>query len=353
MSALKDKLDPSLDLFADVILNPSFPEADFKRLQKQQLAGIQREKVEPSSMALRVFPRLLYGENHAYSTPLTGSGTEESVAKMTPADMKKFHATWFKPNNATLVVVGDITLAEATGKLEKLFKDWKSGEVPTKNVANVAKKTKSSIYLMDRPGSIQSVIYAGNLAPPKANPDEIAIETMNNILGGTFTSRLNMNLREDKHWSYGARSILPAAKGQRPFIAYAPVQTDKTRESVEEIIKELRGIQGSQPITEAELAKSVANQTLKLPGSWETMGRVAGTIGELLRFGLAEDYWETYPKKVMALKTEDLAQAAKKVINPEQLTWVIVGDLQKIEKEIRGLNLGEVHLLDANGAERK
>ncbi|MCI0422199.1 MAG: insulinase family protein, partial [Acidobacteria bacterium] len=192
LSALKANLDASLDIFADVLLNPSFPEADFKRLQKQQLDGIQAEKAQPVQMALRVFPQYLYGKNHAYGNPLTGSGTEATVSKLMRADVERFHQTWFKANNATLVIVGGATLSEMTPKLERLFKDWQKGEVPKKNVSQVAHQAKPVVYLMDRPGSLQSIIFAGHIAPPKANPDEIAIETMNNILGGTFTSRVNM-----------------------------------------------------------------------------------------------------------------------------------------------------------------
>ncbi|HEU0038130.1 MAG TPA: pitrilysin family protein, partial [Verrucomicrobiae bacterium] len=228
LSTLTATLDRALDVYADVILNPSFPETDFKRRQKQLIAAIQQERTEPVSMALRVFPKILYGSSHAYGNPLTGSGTEASIEKMTRADMKKFHDTWFKPNNATLIVVGDTTLGELKPRLEKLFAGWKQGDVPKKNIAEVQPQKKAVVYLIDRPDSLQSVILAGHVAPPKSNPDEIAIETMNTILGGTFTSRVNMNLREDKHWSYGAFTFLWSAQGQRPFIAYAPVQTDKT-----------------------------------------------------------------------------------------------------------------------------
>ncbi|MCX8009617.1 MAG: insulinase family protein, partial [Ignavibacteria bacterium] len=212
LSALKSNLDASLDIYADVILNPSFPKEDFERLQKQLLAGIKREKVTPMQMALRVFPKLLYGENHAYGNPLTGSGTEASISKLTREDLIKFHQTWFKPNNATMVIVGDITLAEITPKLEKLFANWKQGEVPKKNISEVKHKEKSEIYILDRPGSLQSVILAGHIAPPSNNPDEIALQTMNTILGGSFTSRVNMNLREDKHWSYGASTFMYGAR---------------------------------------------------------------------------------------------------------------------------------------------
>jgi len=174
-------------------------------------------------MALRVFPQLLYGSNHAYANPLTGSGTEQSVAQMTRADLARFHRTWFKPNNATLVIVGDVTLAEIQPKLERVFGRWQRGEVPQKNVGTVADQPKPLIYILDRPGSEQSTILAANLAAPKANPKEYANEAMTSLLGGQFISRLNMNLREDKHWSYGAFTFVWDARGQRPFIAYAPV----------------------------------------------------------------------------------------------------------------------------------
>jgi zinc protease len=348
LSALKSNLDASLEIYADVVLNPSFPEEDFKRLQKQQLDGIQAEKVQPVQMALRVFPKYLYGKDHAYGNPLTGSGMESTVSKLTRADVEKFHQTWFKANNATLVVVGDTTLSEITPKLEKLFKSWQKGEVPRKNVSQVA-QPKPQLYLMDRPGSLQSIIFAGHLAPPKANPDEIAIETANNILGGTFTSRVNMNLREDKHWSYGAFTILFGARGQRPFVAYAPVQTDKTKESIAELGKELRDVLGKRPVTDEEASKAISNQTLELPGSWETINAVGGSIGDIVRYGLPDNYYQTYPQKLRELKTGQISGAAKKLIEPEHLVWVIVGDRSKIESGIRELNLGEIQLIDSEG----
>jgi zinc protease len=349
LSALKEKLDASLELFADVILNPSFPEADFKRLQKQQLAGIQREKVSPIPMALRVFPRFLYGEKHAYGNPLTGSGTEQSVAGLTREDLIKFHQTWFKPNNATLVVVGATTMLEIKPKLEKLFGKWAKGDVPRKTIPVVEQQEKQQVYLMDRPGSQQSIIFAGHVAPPRANPKEISIETMNNILGGLFTSRMNMNLREDKHWSYGAGTVLYPARGERPFIAYAPVQTDKTKESMEEIARELRDIRDQRPATTEELAKVQSSQTLELPGSWETIASVAGSIGEIIRYGLPEDYFEAYPAKVQALTLGDISSAAKDVIHPDNLVWVVVGDRSKIEAGVRELGYGEVRFIDSDG----
>jgi len=349
LSALKNNLDRSLELYADVILHPAFPEADFLRLQKQRIAAIQREKVSPFPMALRVFPGLLYGPQHAYGAPFTGSGTEASISKLSRADLAKFHDTWFKPNDSTLIVVGDTTLGELTPKLEKMFDAWKSGSVPRKNIATVEYPAKPVVYILDRPGALQSVILAGEIAPPRNNPDEIAIEGMNDVLGGNFGARINMNLREDKHWSYGAQSVLIGARGQRPFVVFAPVQTDKTKESLAEIDKELHGILDGKPPTQEELAKVQANETLSLPGSRETMNEVSNSIGTLVEYGLPDDYYEKYAGRVRALQVSDIEAAAKRVVQPDHLVWIVVGDRSKIEAGVRELKLGEVKFLNADG----
>jgi len=349
LSTLKETLDPALDIFADVVLNPAFPQADFQRQQRQRVARIQREKVQPVQMALRVFPQLLYGAKHAYGNPLTGSGTEETVTRMTRDDLVRFHRTWFKPNHATLVVVGDISLAEIQPKLARLFSGWQAGDVPQKNVSTVADQPRPLVYILDRPGSEQSIIFAADLAPPKANQHEYAIEAMTSLLGGQFTSRVNMNLREDKHWSYGAFTLVWDARGQRPFIAYAPVQTDKTKESMIEVDRELRGILGPKPIAADELAKAQANLTLTLPGNWETMDAVQGSLEQLVTYGLDDHYYETYAQRVRALTIPDATTAAQEAIRPDHLVWVVVGDRAKIEPGIRELNFGEVRFLDADG----
>jgi zinc protease len=349
LSTLKANMDSSLAIFADVILNPSFPQSDFERLRKLQLAQIQREKVTPVQMALRVFPVLLYGSGHAYGIPLTGSGTEESVSRLTTQELRRFHSTWFKPNNASLIIVGATTLSEVTPKLERLFGHWQRGEVPKKNIGEVAHQPRSAVYLIDRPGSEQSIIFAGHVAPPKRNPREIALLTMNEILGGSFTSRVNMNLREGKHWSYGAFTLLPDARGQRPFIVYAPVQTDKTKESLAEVMSEIRGIVRDRPVTPEELAKAQANLTLSLPGQWETNGAVGASIAEIVRFELPHDYYNTFAPNVRALQVADLTGVAQQTVQPDKLVWVVVGDRTKIEAGVRELNLGPVQFLDADG----
>lgn len=349
LSALKMNLDESLEIFADVILNPSFPEQEFERRQKLQLDAIQREKSQPMTMALRVLPQFLYGSSHPYGNPFTGSGTTEAVSKLTPADVAKFYRTWFKPNNATIIVVGDITMDEAKPKLEKLFANWEPGDVPRKDIRKVQLPDKPSLYLMDRPNSPQSIVFAGELAPPKSDPDNIAIEMLNTILGGAFTSRINMNLREEKHWSYGARTMVADALGQRPFIAYAPVQTDKTKESIVEIEKELTGILRDEPVAAGELEKFQKQRTLELAGEWETMGAINGSINEIVHYRLPDDYYQTYPEKVRALKLEAMSEAAQKLIHPRRLTWVVVGDRGKVEEGLRQLGLSEVTLIDTDG----
>jgi zinc protease len=349
LSALKAHLDPSLELFADVILNPSFPEADFKREQKLQLDAIEQEQKEPFSMALRVFPRLLYGPGHAYGSALTGSGTAASVQKITRDSLVKFHETWYRPNYSTLVVVGDTTLAEITPKLEKLFGGWKTGQVPTKNVASVQLPSKSVVYLVDKPGASQSLILAGHPAVPPDTPQEIAIQAMNDDIGGTFSSRLNMDLREDKHWAYGAYSFLVGARAQRPFLIFAPVQTDKTKESLAEVGKDLRAFLTDQPVTSQELAQVQANRTLSLPGSRETLNSVGSSITDLIQFRWPDNYYDTMAGKIHALKTNDLDEAAKQVIHPDNLVWVVVGDRAKIEAGIRELGIGEILYIDADG----
>ncbi len=351
MSALVENLDESLDLFADVILNPSFPEDEFERQQQQQLAGIGREKVQPVAMGQRVLPRILYGEGHAYSNPLTGSGTEESVGALDVDALRSFHDTWFRPNNATLIAVGDIAMDELLPAIEARFAGWEAGDVPEKNLAEVAPQPETVVYLIDRPDSAQSIIFAGQVAPPKGDPANLRIEAMNDIIGGGFTSRINLNLREDKGWSYGARAILLDAAGQRPYYAFAPVQTDRTAESMAEIDREIRGIRsgGSRPATADELAKVTDQNTLTLPGRWETNGAVMASLIEMTRFDLPDDYWDTFADAVRGVDLSDVSAQADRVLQPDNLVWIVVGDRERIEEKIRGLGLGEIRFLDADG----
>jgi zinc protease len=349
LSALKMNLDDSLELYADVVRNPSFPAADFDRVKKLQQAGIQREKAEPNALAQRILPGLIYGANHPYGQPFSGSGTESSLAKITRDSVAQFHASWYKPNNATLFIVGDTTIAEIKPKLEKLFGDWKTGEVPKKNIAQVQHREKTTVYLIDRPGAVQSVIMAGQVAPARNNTDEPAIDVFNTLLGGSFVSRLNMNLREDKHWSYGAFTTIIGARGQRSFLGIAPVQSDKTSESLAEMVKEFRDVLRSKPVTDEEVAKMQESLTRSMVGERETKNGVLGDMLSISRYGLPEDYFATYAQKVNALKKSDINAIAERILRPEKMIYVVVGDRAQVEKGIRALNLGDVQLLDADG----
>jgi zinc protease len=240
-------------------------------------------------------------------------------------------------------------MAEIKPKLERLFATWKPGDVPQKNIATVSRQQRPVVYMIDRPGSLQSVIIAGHVAPPKANPQEVAIETMNGVLGGDFSSRVNMNLREDKHWSYGAYTFFRDARGQRPFLAYAPVQTDKTKEAVIELDKELRGIVKDRPIEPAELSRAQAALTLTLPGSWETMSALAASIGNIVTYGLDDRYYDSFADKVRAQTIQGVTAVAGEIVHPDQLIWVVVGDRTKIEQGLRELKIGEIRLIDTEG----
>jgi zinc protease len=348
LNSLKQNLDASLNIFADVVLNPTFPQTDLDRLIKEQLVSIQKEKTQPTGIAFRILPKYLYGENHAYGTPLTGSGYEYTVKGITRDQLVKFYQSWIKPNNATLVVVGDITLDELKPKLEKLLKNWKSGSIPKKSNPDVKLPAKSVIYLMDRPGSIQSLILAGNITSPFGKLNEASVTVMNSIIGGDFTSRINMNIREDKHWSYGASTFLWSAKGQRPFMTFTQVQSDKTKESIQEIYKELSGYCGKNPATAEELQKSQTNQLLQIPGSYETMDAVTGAINDIVRYGLKDNYYQDYAAQMKALQTKEVQKMAIEVIKSDQLVWVVVGDRSKIEPSLKELDY-EIKLIDGDG----
>jgi zinc protease len=298
-------------------------------------------------MALRALPPLLYGPQHAYGQPLTGSGTEESVLTITRDSLAEFHATWFKPNNATLIVVGDTTLNEIKPKLDKFLLDWAPGTVPAKNISPVALPFHGPVYLIDKPGAQHAVVIAGTIAPPARADTEVAIETMNNVFGGTFGARLNMNLREDKHWSYGAASVLYGARAQRPFLAYASVQADKTADSIREILKEIHGMTGGEPVSEEELEKVKQQEILELPGSHETMNAIGGTLGDLLQYGLPLDYYDTYVSRVSALTAADLDAEARSLLLPQNMIWMVVADREQVEQPIRDLGIGEVEILKA------
>jgi zinc protease len=299
VNAITNKLADSIELFSDVLINATFPQADFDRLKAQSLAAIQQEKTQPQGIAMRLFPALIYGQGHAYSNPFSGNGSAETVAALTRADLEAFHHRWLRPDNATLLVVGDTTLDTVKPLLEKYLAAWKAPAeaLPKKNLATVAAQTRQRVFLINRTGAEQTLILGGYAGAPRSDPDYIALETLNTILGGGFVSRLNMNLREDKHWAYGAGSGLSAAEGQGPFFVRAPVQTDKTSESIEEMVKELRDILGARPPTDAEIKFARDSLVLQLPGSNETSSEVAGSFADIITLRPARHLLERFRRR--------------------------------------------------------
>ncbi len=351
LNALTARLPESFDLFTDVLLNPTFPEGDFTRLKGQVLAGIQQEKAQPRGIASRLFPGLIYGEGHAYSNPLSGNGSEDSVGALRTSDLRAFYKRWVRPDNATLLIVGDTTMAQIKPLLEQRLAGWTapSDSLPVKNLAAVTGQAKPRVFLVNRTGAEQSQIMAGYAGPHRSDADHIAFKTINTLMGGNFVSRLNMNLREDKHWSYGVGSRIVDAQGPGPFYVTAPVQTDKTAEAIQELSKELRDVLAARPPTDAEIAFARNSLTLALPGNNETADEVAGSYMDILTYHLPDTYWNDYVGQVNALTPAQLQAAAAKLIRPDAMTWVIVGDLAKIEDGVRKLNIGDVRVLDADG----
>jgi predicted Zn-dependent peptidase len=351
LDALNDQLQPSLQLFADIVRNPAFKASDIERIRGQWLAGIAQEKTNPNELAMRVLPPLLYGKTHPYGIPLTGSGTEAAIQSLDARDLQAFHDQWLRPDNLRILVAGDTTLAQIVPQLDALFGDWKAPEaaLPKKDLRRVAAQPTPRVYLINRPDTPQSVILAGLLAPSTKAPDNLAIDVANDAFGGTFTSRLNMNLREDKRWTYGAFTRIRDAQGQRPFLFSAPVQTDKTAESAAEILKEAKAVVGDKPLTAEEIA-NIKNQRIRaLPGSFQTNGEVLGEIEGIVQYGRPDDYVQNLKTRLEGIDQAAAEAAIKEIVAPQAMTLVIVGDLKQIEAPVRALKLGQVQVLDSDG----
>lgn len=351
LSALKPNLDASLALAADVVRNPAFDQGEMDRLKARWIQGIAQEKAQPVQLALRTLPPLLYGDGHSYSVPYTGSGTEASITAMTRSDLVQFHTDWIRPDNATIFMVGDITLDEAKAALDKAFGDWQApaSAVPTKNIAEVALPETGRVIIMDKPGSPQSLILAGHLYPSNGDADFQSQEMASDILGGEFTARVNMNLREDKGWAYGAYTFTTGARGQRMWLVYAPVQTDKTKDSIAELNKEFDAYLGDRPATAEELALFVQKRVNSLPGQFETAGSVLNSMLSNDRYGRGNDYVPNLKATYAGLDIDAIKREAQENIHPGQLVWLIVGDRAQIEEGVRELGLGDIEIWDADG----
>ena len=349
LRALTPNLRASLDILADVVLRPSFPQHLVDLGRRQRLAQIAQEKAQPAALAQRVVAPILFGTDHAYGRPMTGSGTEQTVNALTRVDLVSWHRDWFRPGSTTVIVVGDTTLPAIVPELERVLGSWPVGAAPSKAIGRVAATAGKRVYLIDKPGAPQSVIVAAHVSEPGGTAEDLAMETVMLNFGGMATSRLNRNLRLDKHWSYGTQGTLIGARGQRPFMVVAPVQTDKTSDSIVEVQKELRDIAGARPIRGDEYASIMRTQTLGLAGRFATLASLENAAAQLVNYKYADDYFATYGRRVRTLSESDLAAAAKKFIRPDDVIWIVIGDLSHVEKSIRELKLGEVVRLDADG----
>ncbi|MGX4643709.1 M16 family metallopeptidase [Massilia sp. SYSU DXS3249] len=348
LQATSANLAPSLAIMADAALAPSFPQDQFTLQKGRRVAQIGQEKAQPTSLATRLVPGLLYGQEHAYGKP--ASGTTASVQGISREDLANWHATWFKPGSATLIVAGDTTMDKLLPALEASFGKWAAGTAPAKQMrAAAAAAPGRKVYLIDKPDAPQSTIVAAHLSLPYGQPEDLAIEPVMHNFGGIATSRLNRNLRLDKHWSYGTSARLTEVRGQRSFMTIAPVQTDKTIEAMREVAKEVKGVAGERPLVGTEYESIMRNMTSRLAGRFETLGALEGAALASVNLGLPENYWSGYSANLKALTPAQLGQAAGKFVKPDEVTWMVIGDLRKVEAGIRALGWGEVVVLDQDG----
>jgi zinc protease len=342
----------ALELFSDVLLNPTFPARELTRLKTQRQIMIRARADRAEAVASTVFPRLLYGGDHPYGRP--DMGTTKSIGAITRDDVVAFHKRLYLPNNASLVVVGDIAPDAIVETLEKALKDWKPGEAVAHGSLPEPPTTTSTssttVYLVNKPSAAQTVLAVGQVGLPRSTPDYVPVMVMNGVLGGMFSSRINLNLREDKGYTYGARSSFAFRRGPGPFEASAPVQTVSTKEALSELIKELTDITGPRPVTDAELAFSKDRIIRGLPSRFETTMGVATTLTDLVLYNLPDDYFTTYPSKVEAVTKADVDRVAKTYLDPQKMTILVVGDKAKIEGPLKSLPFVKViNVLDTEG----
>lgn len=349
IQTLTKNLDPALSIFADVILNPTFPDNELETVRRRTLTGLIQRKDNPNAIANVAFNTLLYGKKHPYGQSL--GGDEASVKALTRAELADFYSTYYRPNNATLVVVGDVEKADLIKKLETAFADWKPANVPVRPLPAIASITEPAIYLIDKPGAAQSVVTIGQVGVARDNPDYFPLIVMNSILGGQFSARVNMNLREEKGYTYGARTGWGFRKMAGPFSASADVQTAVTKESVIEFMKELNGIRGSIPVTQEELDYNKQSLIRRYPAGFETNGQIANQLENLVIYGLPDSYFNEYIGKIQGVTLADINRVANKYLQPDNMAILIVGDKAVIEpklKEIEGWG-SKIRYLDAEG----
>ena len=346
LSSMKVNLEATLDLFKEGLLNPIFPQAELDKVKKRWLDSIDQQLNNPGSVANRKIRGLVYGEGHPYAKE-SSSGLKETVEQFTREDLIKMHALLTNPSDSTFIVTGDINLNEATELLNKKFNNWTSqaSDINPIDLFTVEDQSEPRVFLIDKPGAIQSYILAAQLLPPTNSDDDILIDYMNYAIAGSFTSRINMNLREDKSWSYGVRTSTGYSQGQRLMRMTAPVQTDKTAPAILEVLREYNEYVNDSPITADELSKIKNARTLRLPGQYETLGALLGGMEDIVKYNRDFDYLDTIADRRNAILLEDVRSASKKYLDTNKWTWVIVGDLAQIESPVRELNIGKVEIL--------
>ncbi|WP_419722880.1 M16 family metallopeptidase [Sphingobium aquiterrae] len=341
MFALKPNLAASLDLLADIVRNPAFAPAEVERLRGQLLARIASEKTQPIPTAQRLLPPLLYGAAHPYGVPFTGSGDEKGVNAATRDDLVAFHGAWIRPDNATIFATGDTSLAELMPLLEARFGKWQAPATPkgSKLFRMDRMMRTARIVLVDKPQSPQSMILAGMLTNKSGTDSPVDLIAANDVLGGSSTSRLTMDLRETKGWAYFAGSQLAGVKETIPLFVYAPVQTDKTGESIIAARADIRAFLTAKGTTDAERNQTINSQILSLPGSFETSADLLGAMMRNTMLGRPDDYYAKLPAIYRALTPADLDKAARGAIDADRLIWVVIGDAKLVKPQLDAVGL--------------
>jgi zinc protease len=344
LNIIKKNLSQGMELMRSVLLEPTFPAEELERLRQIYLGRIVQEEKQPFASAFKTFQRELYGADHPYAQPFTGSGVESSIKSITREDLLAYYRANYYPNAASLIMVGDITLSEAREIAEKTFGKWEQGTVADHEIPTPPALESTKIVIVDKPGAAQSTITVGQLGLRRNDPTFETFEVMNNALGGQFVSRINMNLREDKGYSYGTFGMAMATRGVGPYLVFAPVQTQSTKESIAEIVKELRDVVGSRPLTDEEVAISKSNLIQGYPQTFTRVGRIAEEVAAMVMNGMPDDKLSAYPQKIKAVDGAAATRAARDILRPEALLIVVVGDREKIEAGIRELKLGDVEV---------
>jgi predicted Zn-dependent peptidase len=343
LTTLAKHLDKALEIFSDVILNPIFPAKEFDRLKEQRLTSLLQEKDQPTVMANKVYAQVLYGEAHPYGQPSDGS--ESSVKAITQEDVVAFYGNHYVPNNATLLVVGNITMKELQPKIAKALTNWKKKTVKRRSAPARDKFAGVKIFLVDKPEAAQSEIRVGNIGIARDNKDYFPAMVLNTILGGQFSSRLNLNLREAKGYTYGARSSFAARRLPGPFVAQAGVKTTVTDSSLIEFMKEIRKIYET-PVSPEELAFAKSTLTRSLPRQLETPGQLISQMNEAVLYDLPDNFLNTIIPGINAVTLEEVQRVARAYLDPQNLAIVIVGDSAKIRDGLEKLGYGPLVIFD-------